>query len=97
MIAQELSHELGDEDFVRQVSALQCADRSYTEIKKDQTYLDTITELQRRWIKAEEKKIQRLLTAVDQSTETAMKVLLRQRELNKLRAELDVRLQRKRL
>ncbi len=97
LVAQQLAEELGDQDFFDQISALLCAERAWDGDRIEPTYLGTITTLQKQWLREEEKKIQRLLVATDLSAEAAMKILKRQKDLNKLRADLDVRLQRKRL
>lgn len=96
LAAEQLAADLGDQDFFDQISTLLVADRPYDDARMEQTYIDTLINLQRRWIEEEDKKIRRLMRDVVPGTEEASKVMERLREMNRIRAELDPRLQRKR-
>mgnify|MGYP000530721425 CR=1 FL=1 len=95
LVAQQLGEELGDQAFFQQISALLVAERPYNEVNIEQNYLDVITRMQMRWIEEEEKNIARQMRTVDTRSPDLIKMLMRKRELDQLRAELDTRLQRK--
>jgi DNA primase len=95
-VAQQLSEELGDADFFDQVSTLICAERDEDAGHYEQKYYDTIVKLQERWWRSEKEKVDRQ-TEGARSEEEIMAAAIRVRDLNRLKVDLDVRLQRKRL
>lgn len=96
MVAQQLAEELGDPDFLDQVSALICAERDEDEKNYEQMYFDTIVTMQQRWLKTEEEKVTRRAREA-RTAEQIMEVSRQLQELNRLKGELDPMLQRKRM
>jgi hypothetical protein len=95
-VAQQIAEELGDEDFFDQVSALICAERDVEEARYEQVYLDTIVRMQERWYTREKEKADRR-AKVARSDEEILEIAMLLRELHRVKRELDVRLQKKRL
>lgn len=95
-VAQQIAEELGDEDFFDQVSALICAERDVEEARYEQVYLDTIVRMQERWYTREKEKADRR-AKVARSDEEVLEIAMLLRELHRVKRELDVRLQKKRM
>jgi len=97
MAAQRLAAELGDPDYFDQVSAILCSERGYTEENLDKNYFDLITRLQLRWLEREQVRANQMASRVIPDTEEENELILLLAELNHVRRDLDLRLQKKKV